>query len=120
MYCLRCNLKQDMIVSTTITKPPEVLNICLNRYLLPELLEIPVTPSTTLEFGDCQYTLKSIISHFGPNLNAGHYKSYLYNDTILHIKMFCPMGQEKMAQIEKNGDTNHCIPIYLKMELEKS
>ena len=58
IYCNRCNQKQDMIVSTTITKPPEVLNICLNRYLLPELLEIPVTPSTTLEFGDCQYTLK--------------------------------------------------------------
>ena len=73
-----------MSLSKEVIETPNVLNIRLNRdfhyAFAPEMIGTPTTPNPVINFGNSQYTLKSVISHYGQSLNSGHYKSFLFNN----------------------------------------
>ena len=102
-----------------LTHPPRVLGLCLNRFTYvdaAEKLSMPVRLQTvdvhipcfvdeqSLHTYSCVYQTLGAIAHYGHNINAGHYRTFLYShtDKIWHVT-----DDNTRAKRAKPGDLQH-------------
>ena len=75
--CASCHSKQLIQRMTVITKAPETLFLCAIRYGRSgdDSFKItdPIYADKKLEFGGCNYKLRSVIIHEGATPHSGHY-----------------------------------------------
>ena len=87
-YCEKCKKKAKNTKQTKIVKPPEVLNLCIQRFQdeqqknecyieFPDILDLAEFIDNDLEYnGETMYFLFGIINHVG-TMEFGHYYSYI-------------------------------------------
>ena len=124
-YCERCKKQTKNSQQTKIARPPEILNLCIQRFQkegqknecyieFPEVLDLSEFIDSDFECnGDTMYFLFGIINHVG-TIEFGHYYSYIkinnkdwyeFNDAIV----------KKMNSIDCNSSNVYSL-FYLKVK----
>ena len=86
--CKKCKKNTSHAELEAYYELPDVLIICLKRFeqvdgnITKNPKEVEPTPLLHYEQGNTVYALKSVVTHFGPHTNVGHYITALHiNDS---------------------------------------
>ena len=123
--CKNCKKNTSHAELEAYYELPDVLIICLKRFeqvdknITKNCKEVEPTPLLHHDQGDTVYALKSVVTHFGPHTNVGHYITALHindsqwiycNDEITSIQNEIPkMGY--LFVYEKINESPLALPI---------
>ena len=123
--CKNCKKNTSHAELEAYYELPDVLIICLKRFeqvdgnITKNCKEVEPTPLLHHDQGDTVYALKSVVTHFGPHTNVGHYITALHindsqwiycNDEITSIQNEVPkMGY--LFVYEKINESPLALPI---------